>query len=247
MSTIRKRKQTDGTIRYHSQVRKKGFPCLNKSFSTEDEAILWGKEMEDSMTPNIGFMTLNQTISRYKMEGLPKKSKNQQNDEVPHLKYWGENLGEYLLKDITPMEVEICADLLYKKISKHTGLPLTSETRRKFLMTLSFMLNTACIDWKWMNYNPVYAVDKHDYKMKKKSKEDPKYKENVSDIKQPFIDMIRDEMESKGITSIEELSKITKIAGKTARRLLDPNLNSSLDSMKRLAEGLDIKFKIVRD
>ena len=243
MATIEKRYDRKGNVTYRVQIRKKGFPGFYNSFKTEEEASEWAKITEESLSSskNKKFL-MKDLFERYEVDILPTKSLSQQKDELPHIEFWKGHLSKMFISDVTSTVIESIADEIYKRRSKRTGMFLSPESRRKYLMTLSFIFNTACIQWKWCEFNPVYSVDKHIQKCKEQTSK--KIDINIiSETKASFIHGIREAMKENGITSIEELSKFVKMPKESVRKLLSSSSNSTILQMVQLAKGLNKDFR----
>ena len=238
MASIRLLKRKNGTIGYSADVRLKGHPSYKKTFETKEEAEEWAELTETSLrTGNLNsLMTLNEMFDRYSLEILPNKPKHYQSDQEPHIKFWRETIGSKLINSITPYEIEVVADTLYMRKSKKSGNFLTTESRRKYLMTLSYIFNIACIEWKWCYNNPVYFVNKHaEKKIKSDVVKTPKCKE-------AFCNKIREEMKKNRIDSIRELSRRMKANYSTLELLLNPYDNSTLYQVEKLCEFFDLEL-----
>lgn len=231
------------------QIRRKGFAHFSKSFKTEHEAQLWSDSIENSFKQGndvIGEKVLMKNIfDRYEMEELPKKSKMQQRDEVTHLNFWKKNFYDKFFNEVNPLNIEICADTLYQIVSKQTGKNISSETRRKYLMTFSYIFNTACHKWKWINFNPVYAVDKHmDRCRKQKEIRKNTVKINMIDEqKTSYLEGIRRKMEQLGLSSAAQCATYTKMPKSSIISLLCPTQSCSFTLMVKFAKALGLDFK----
>jgi hypothetical protein len=246
MATILKRKKKDGTFTYRVNIRKKGLPNMNMSFDTEEKARIWAQSTEDAFKEkkNAGTFSINDMLDRYVIEELPNKTTNQQKDEPRHIKFWKEHLGKKIINEVRSLEIEILADSLYDKVSRSTGFCLSVSTRRKFLMTLSYIYNVACLKWKWADVNPVLTVDKH---VKKEKSSKQKVKINIVCLeKKSFIEGVKNRMKDLCLHSLEECAFYANMPKSTVKNLLTPHYNSSFFSMATLAKalGLEVKFVI---
>ncbi len=247
MGSLQKKIKKNGDITYRVAIRKKGFPEFSQTFSDEKEAQQWMEITEKSMhiKSDNSHLMMKDMFDRYELEYLGKKSKNQSNSEKKHILFWRENINNKFIKDVSSQEIEMIADSLYKKISRATGISLTPESRRKYLMTLSFIYNIACIEWKWIEYNPIYGVDKHVSKIK--NKKEKTIKISITDIhKKSFLEGIENEMKKLNIKSISELSRFCNMPKTTIQNLMDPkNMNVTLWSMADLAQALGKRIKFI--
>lgn len=246
MASIQKRVGSTGKVYYRAQIRKKGFDDITASFDNEDEAREWARITESSLSDRTTFYTVNEIFDRYELEVLSKKSKAQQSDEKIHLLFWRSHLGKRKCSDILPIEIESIANTLYQTVSKKTGNFLTPETRRKHLMTLSFIFNVCCLQWKIMQSNPVYLVDKHEGLIKKqKTDNKEKDKTDIQKNKKEFIEGIKNRIKELSLQSIGELCRYLKMPKETIRKILDESQNTSLSMMVEVADKLGLSFSIM--
>lgn len=241
MASIRKRTEQSGKITYLVQIRKKGHDNLNGSFDTEEEALMWIDITERSLKGPEKCWKMKDMFDRFESEIFPLKSASSVVDYKLHLKFWRPSLEKEFIKDVSSMQIELIADNIYKMVSMRTGKNLTTESRRKYLMTLSYIYNTACKKWKWLQSNPVQFTDKHTDRIEKEKKEIT----DISEIKKQFIDPIKKELDSRGVHSVRKIASLCKMPDETIRRLLLEEYNSSLSTMKDIADSLGMKFKIV--
>lgn len=109
MASIQERKTKDGGTHYRVQIRIKGHPIIRKTFESKTKAKLWAQKTEIEIKDGKYFKTaeskkhtLEEAICRYEREILPNKPRAKQEQQ---LRWWKENLGAYLLSDITPAAV----------------------------------------------------------------------------------------------------------------------------------------------
>lgn len=242
MATIDKRQKKNGEWSYRVAVRIKGFPETCATFTSEEEAKEWARQTEETFRSrkNRFSPTLKIIIDRYLHEKLPTKSKGQQEDEKLHIKFWDEKLGNKFVDSITVSEIEDTANEIYKMLSKRTQLPLTYESRRKYLMTLSFIYNTAIKEWRWVNHNPVSLVNKHVPSKKKNH-----VNINICDARAVcFYNKIEEVMKEKKI-STHELARRIGCALSTAQHFLSRENNITFQMMIKVATALELQFDIV--
>lgn len=242
MASIDKRLKKNGEWSYRVAVRIKGFPETCATFTSEEEAIEWGKQTEETFRKRSKQFspTLKIVLDRYLNETLPKKSKGQREDEKLHIKFWDEKLGEKYIDSIKVSEIEDTANEIYKMLSKRTGLPLTYESRRKYLMTLSYIYNTAVKEWRWADHNPVSLVNKHVPSKKKNT-----VNINLTDTRAiTFYNKIEEVMKDRKI-STHELARRVGCALSTAQHFLSRNNNITLQMMMKVATALELDFDIV--
>lgn len=236
----------DGTISYKASIRKTGFEDMFQSFSTEQEAQAWIDQTEKALSLNINpkFKLMKDMFDRYEQEVLPTKNSKNRLTQVQHIKFWRAHLDKFFITEVNSVMIELIANTLYKKTSRRTNTFLSPETRRKYLMTLSYIFSTACLKWKWLEFNPVISVDKH-----KKTQADRPYNvykgETFVALKTSFIQIIKDEMKKRNITAWGALARELEIPKTSMFSLLDPENNSTCSQMTNLANKLGLKLTLV--
>lgn len=245
MASFQKRENKNGTIAWRVDIRIKGFPETTKTFHDLEEAKEWAKITEKSIYESKKGInpTMREIFDRYEKEVLPLKSFGQQSDEKRHLIFWREKISRRIARDILPLEIEEIADEIYQIPSRVLGQTLTAESRRKYLMTLSFIFNTACIKWKWISSNPVSFVDKHEERLKKQ-RNTKKCRIDICDVeKGQFISSIQERMKQLNLSSFAELSRYSGMPKETVRRIMTPNIEVTFFKMIALAKRLDMEIK----
>ena len=108
MATIQERETSKGETRYRVQVRVKGYPPQSASFKRKTDAKLWASQTEAAIHEGRHFKTaeakkhnLAEAIGRYTRNVLPSKP-SLKADQTQQLAWWKEQIGSYLLSDITP-------------------------------------------------------------------------------------------------------------------------------------------------
>ena len=163
MATIRKREGektgTDGkvrkTVRYQAVVRLGGHPPQYGSFRTKTEAKEWATSIEDAINkdehiPNreAKRRTVSEVLERYRQSELSKK-RDKVNVER-YLNFWIARIGNLKLTRVTrPLIIEIRDEMLADK---------SPATVNRYLATLRHAFRLACVDWGWLNTNPVQHV-----------------------------------------------------------------------------------------
>ncbi len=237
MASISKKTLKNGNIAWRACIRRKGHPSVDRSFVSRKAAQDWADMTEEALlNPYRLRPTLDMMVDRYVEEVLPTKSVDAQKDEKYHITFWKEQLGKDFIDELTPHQVETTANMLYQRISRTTKQPLTSESRRKFLMTLSYIFRTAS-KWNWIKYNPVSLVSKHKPSVKK-----PKVnikEANIScPIRKNFLDELEKEMAKRGFSQ-GGLAYHMKLAKSTIQSLFNPNMNLTINMMKRVCNALN--------
>lgn len=155
MASIRKRVTKDGVAYYTVQIRLKGYPPQNETFTRITDAKRWAAATESAIKEGRHFKTaeakkhtFNNLAERYCSEILPHYSTKEQGERKTKLEWWAKNIGHNLLADITPASISE----LKAKIGKS---PATVD---KYLKNLSHAFSVAVNDWGWLEDNPVKKV-----------------------------------------------------------------------------------------
>jgi integrase len=163
MKGIQKRPTKDGKIHYRVQIRLKGHPIIRKTFDSLTKAKLWKQKTECEIRDGKYFKTLEaqkhtlkEAISRYEKEVLPNKPNAKQGQQ---LRWWKENLGSYLLSDITPALVAAQRDKLLHANTKKGGR-IAPTTVLRYLAVLSHLFTVAMVEWGWVEESPVKRISK---------------------------------------------------------------------------------------
>lgn len=138
MASIQERKTKAG-IHYRVQIRLKGYPIQRATFEQKTDAKKWIQQTETAIREGRYFKmveskkhTFADLVNRYQREILPNKQRSKQEGQ---LLWWKEQIGHYLLSDITaPLIVEY-RDKLAKEMTR--GKPRSSATIIRYLAILS--------------------------------------------------------------------------------------------------------------
>ncbi|SCA63190.1 Uncharacterized protein SCG7109_AJ_00210 [Chlamydiales bacterium SCGC AG-110-M15] len=165
MATIRERSTKNGKPHFHVIVRVKGYPVQRQTFSNKTKAKQWAQEMEVAIRSGKHVSptgrrnrTVDDMIDRYLEKNL-KKNNRQYKTKIGHLRWWKNELGAYALNRLSPSILVECREkLLAERIQKK---PRTVATVNRYLATFSLVLNTACIEWEWLDDSPMKKVKKY--------------------------------------------------------------------------------------
>lgn len=176
MATIRERKTADGKIRYHVQVRLKGYPTQTASFARKTDARKWAGDTESAIRQGRHFKhseakrhTLGELIDRYIRDVLPGKRATTQAPQRQQLWWWKRELGAYALADITPALLAEYRDRLTREPipspaadPEKAGPPRqrTPATVNRYLAVLSHAFTMAVREWGWLEDNPLRKLTK---------------------------------------------------------------------------------------
>jgi integrase len=174
MATIEPRIDSNGNKTYRAKVRQKGHPSQSATFTRLTDAKRWATQTEVAIREGRHFKhveakrhTLSEAIERYNRERLPKLKDAKKRSRL--LDWWGNEIGAYLLADLSPARIVEMRDKLATtpKASKRKDLvpELSNEYRspasiNRYLSALSPVF-TACVkEWQWLESNPMEKVSK---------------------------------------------------------------------------------------
>ncbi len=163
MATIQRRMTDNGEPRYRVLVRLKGHPTRTATFRRKTDAKRWGAQTETAIRENRYFKTaeanrrtLAEMIDRYTEQVLhPQRSGYKK--LVSLLTRWRNELGDYMIADVTPAKIAEVRDRLRHETtrSRTTRKPATVN---RYLGALSHVFTTATREWEWAESNPVRRV-----------------------------------------------------------------------------------------
>ena len=155
MASIKKRKDKDGKIRFHVQIRIKGHPPQHASFKRKTDYERWIQQTESAIREGRHFKTneskkhtLGELISRYISDVLPTK-KSSEEKQTAQLLWWKEQIGYLLLSDITPAIIAEQRDKLLKGITVR-GRIRSPSTVVRYMAALSHAFTVAVKEWGWI-------------------------------------------------------------------------------------------------
>ncbi|WP_445362784.1 tyrosine-type recombinase/integrase [Microbulbifer sp. ANSA003] len=145
-------------MRYQAQVRLKGFPPQNATFTRKTDAKRWIQQTEAAIREGRHFKTteskrrtLAELIDRYISDVLPTKPKSM-NAQGRQLTWWKNELGYRPLADVTPALLSETRDKL------HQGRQPATVVR--YMAALSHAFTVAVNEWEWLEENPLRKVRK---------------------------------------------------------------------------------------
>jgi len=151
MATISRR----GDSQWQAKVRMKGCPPQSKTFTFRDDAEKWGKETEVAIERGLFFdrtkaeqTTLNELITKYRSEELPKKKGRHY---APSLNVLEREFGSYALAIISS---EMIAKFRDKRLAT-----VAASTVRKEINLLSSIVDLSTKEWGTpVAFNPCKLV-----------------------------------------------------------------------------------------
>jgi integrase len=165
MGSFKTKKDKDGKLHYYAQVRIKGFPPQNAAFTRKTDMDRWIQQTESAIREGRHFKTVEakkhtvgEMIDRYIRDVLPTKKKSEKK-QTAQLTWWKEQIGCYLLSDITPAMIAEKRDLLLKGVTVRGKLRSTSTTVR-YMAALSHAFTVAMKEFGWIDDSPIRKVSK---------------------------------------------------------------------------------------
>jgi hypothetical protein len=229
------------------QIRKKGFPSIQKSFATESEARIWATETErgielskNTSTLCLPKLPLKVWIDRWFQEIGP--TRQNLNKEIRLLNFWKGKLGNEIAVDISPSLIEGYADEILKTVGKN-GTVLSFETRRKYLLFLSSLYSLAMRQWKWATFNPLTCVDM----LRRKDRENRSLLKVNDPSTQEFIErfrsLVRAKMEERGLSQ-RDAAELCGMTLHTFQYAVFSGDNTTIKSFLKICSGLNLKVII---
>jgi len=164
MANIEKRTDQNGAISYRVKVRLKGYPTQSATFDRLTDAKKWAASTESAIREGRHFKTaeakkhtLAELVDRYIKDVLP--SKKDRAKQEAQLIWWKDQLGVYMLADITPaLLVEARDKLAATPNSK--GVMRGNATVVRYMAALGHALTIAVREWQWLDDSPMRKVSK---------------------------------------------------------------------------------------
>jgi integrase len=164
MANIQRRTTHEGKTSYRVQVRLKGYPPQTATFERLTDARKWAQQTEAAIREGRHFKTteakrhtLAELIDRYIREVLP--GKRDKANPARQLSWWKDQLGAYMLADVTPaLLVEHRDKLAGSTTVRHQER--TPATVNRYMAVLSHAFTIAVKEWQWLEDNPLRKVSK---------------------------------------------------------------------------------------
>ncbi|MFN4163128.1 MAG: tyrosine-type recombinase/integrase [Ferrovibrio sp.] len=174
MAVIEERRNKEGKVTYRVKIRIKGHKPLSATFDRKTDALDWASEMRTQLrrrrhlnAVEAETKTLRDLIAKYRELELPKRTRPAYQKISSHLKWWDENIGHLLLKDVTPSVLAECRDRLLVSKSdrnRHINKPgaglKSPATVTWYMASLSHALSVSANEWQWIDSNPMLKVKK---------------------------------------------------------------------------------------
>jgi len=165
MASIKELPDKDGKTRYHVQIRIKGYPPQYGSFKRKTDAERWIQQTEAAIREGRHFKTteskkhtLGELIDRYIRDVLPTKKKSELK-QTAQLTWWKQQIGCYLLSEITPSMISEQRDNLLRETTQRKKLRNPSTVVR-YMAALSHAFSIAVKEWGWIEDSPIRKVSK---------------------------------------------------------------------------------------
>jgi len=165
MATIETRHNEDGTVGYRAKVRLKGFPSQSATFERKTDAKEWAKQTETNMRQGRHFKTaeakkhtVGELIDRYLRE-IEKKNPKRFVDVKTLLGWWKEEMGVYLLSDVSRALITEQRDKLLSTKGRNVERRSNSTVNR-YMTALGNAFTVATNEWEWLQENPMKKISK---------------------------------------------------------------------------------------
>ncbi|MDA9982674.1 site-specific integrase [Gammaproteobacteria bacterium] len=166
MASIRKLINKDGTTSHRVEVRLKGFPPQRATFKRLTDARKWAQHTESAIREGRYFKTaeakkhtFSELAVRFINEVLPKKSPHAASTQKAQILWWKEQLGDYVLADVTPARITEGRDKLLTGTTKR-GYQRSPSTVVRYMAALSHAFTIAVNEWGWLEDSPMRKVKK---------------------------------------------------------------------------------------
>lgn len=249
MASITKRISKNGTASWRISIRKKGFPNIDKTFETEEEATIFAQEIELSWSTKetIPKLPLKVFFERYEQEILPEHTHHYKLSYKRHTEFWVKHLGNDIATEIVSSDLERILDHLLHSESR-LGTLMTSTTGKRYLATLSIVYSTAMRKWKWATHNPCICVNLENKSVKAADIPSRKFRidEGLGQRKKQLITKIQEAMskQNKSQQNVATESGLTKTSVQT---VLNYEMNAGLYNIMAVCRALKVGIEIKWD
>lgn len=166
MGSYKPHKDKNGKIvSYNAQVRIKGHPPQYASFKRKTDIDRWIQDTESAIREGRHFKTteskkhtLGELIDRYIRVVLPTKKKSEQK-QTAQLTWWKQQIGYYLLSEVTPSIIAEQRDKLLREVTQRKKSRNPSTVVR-YMAALSHAFTIAIKEWGWIQDSPISKVTK---------------------------------------------------------------------------------------
>ncbi len=164
MASINKHTDQNGNTSFRVRVRLKGYPIQTASFNRLTDAKKWASSTESAIREGRHFKTSEakrhtfaDAIDKYKSNILPIRfSTKEQRNRRSILAWWRNDIGHYLLSDLTPAIFSESRDKLTKTPSKsRKGNKLSPDTIKRYFLVANNILKACINEWAWLEQSPL--------------------------------------------------------------------------------------------
>jgi integrase len=172
MASIQKRINAAGGTSFHVRVRLRGHPTQTCTFARLTDAREWVQQTETAIRDGRYFKTaeakkhtIAEMIDRY-LKIIQQRKPQRATAVKPYLGWWHDQLGRYLLSDVTRAMIIEKRDVLTQgnvinKKSKSARAKLrTPATANRYMVALSTAFTMAVNEWEWLQDHPMRGIAK---------------------------------------------------------------------------------------
>lgn len=174
MATIQKRINAEGEITHHVRIRLRGHPTQTSTFSRLTDAREWAQQTESAIREGRYFKTAEakkhtaaEMIDRY-LKTIQQRKPKRYAGVHSYLLWWKEQIGPYLLSDITraliieKRDILVQGNVINKKLTKSRRPPKlrTPSTANRYMVVLCTAFTMAVNEWEWLQDHPMGRIAK---------------------------------------------------------------------------------------
>lgn len=174
MATIQKRTNAEGEMTYHVRVRLHGHPTQTCTFSRLTDARDWAQQTETAIRDGRYFKTAEakkhtvaEMIDRY-LKTIGQRKPKRCESVRSYLLWWREQIGAYLLSDVTraliieKRDILVQGNVINKKLTKSKRPPKlrTPATANRYMVALCTAFTMAVNEWEWIQDHPMHRIAK---------------------------------------------------------------------------------------
>lgn len=174
MATIQKRTTAEGDASFHVRVRLRGHPTQTCTFARLTDAREWAQQTETAIRDGRYFKTAEakkhtvaEMIDRY-LKTIQQRKPKRYAGVQSYLGWWKEQIGPYLLSDVTraliieKRDILVQGNVINKKLTKSKRLPKlrTPATANRYMVALCTAFTMAVNEWEWLQDHPMGRIAK---------------------------------------------------------------------------------------
>lgn len=165
MALIETRSNSDGSTSYRVKVRIKGYPTETATFTRRTDAKDWAKKTEIAIKDGKYFKAaeakkhnFSELAKRY-IEYVDLRNPKRKLWAEQYLEFWIEELGDYVLSDITKTLIIEKRDKLLTSKGRNVERR-TPATVNRYMTMLSHTFTIAINEWEWLEDHPMRKIAK---------------------------------------------------------------------------------------